>query len=707
MVRLLNWWSALSRRNQDAILAGLVAVLALAPRLFGLGVFLTADEAKSWLGRAMMFASALARRDWISTFDSPAPGVTTMWAGTIGLWLEFLREGQPGGSFLNFLNQMPFDPLDPAMLPTLRLPGALVSAVLAVLIYYWSRRMWGPLAAVLVTAFFALDPFYLALSRILGHDGLMSGFMAASLIALLAAIFDRERYVHPDQLTNRRLLVVSGGLGGLAFLSKYPSLFLGSFAALVLSAVYLFRRAERGWTWRRMLTSWLLDVLLWSLAAGLTSLILWPVLWVDLQGTILAIVNDAFRASGSSHPKGSFYLGQPVPDPGAGFYTLVTAFRTTPVMQMGVVMVVVSLMSARQRKDPARGQAIIILFLYAFLFGLLVTAGGKKQDRYILPAFPALGALAGLGWTWLIEEIQLRWIRLRSAGGLALSALIILGQMAFVLPYHPYYFTYYNPALGGGKAATRAIVVGWGEGLDQAARWLNSLPDAQDLDVVSWYSTTFEPFFQGHAIYKLEEEKISRSPKPGLAADYVVLYINQVQRQLPSAGALQFFESKPPVHTVTLRGIDYAWVYPSVAMQHVLASDIRLVGQGELLGYDLVDEAGRPVTAAHPDSTVYFSLYWEWLGKVEDEPIGVSLVDVEGVTRGWGNPIQTVAPLPYADWQEGMVVRDDFALVIFPDTLPGMYRLAVWIDRPATGETVGVFPLEGEVIIEVAPHDAS
>jgi hypothetical protein len=278
---------------------------------------------------------------------------------------------------------------------------------------------------------------------------------------------------------------------------------------------------------------------------------------------------------------------------------------------------------------------------------------------------------------------------------------VILAQAALVFPHHPYYFTYYNPLMGGGPAAARTMIVGWGEGLDQAARWLNTRPNAGDLDVVSWYSTTFEPFFKGHAIYKIEEEKISRTSKPGLVADYVVLYINQVQRELPTPGALQYFRATAPAHTVRLHGIDYAWIYPSPKIQHVIADEVRLVGQAELLGYDLTDVAGQPITAAYPDNVVYLSLYWEWQGKVEDEPIGVSLLDADGVTRGWGNPVQTMAPLPYSEWQEGMVVRDDFALVIFPDTPPGAYRLSAWIDRPATGETVGVFPLEDDVMIQV------
>ena len=93
-----------------------VFLLALASRLPGLDVFLTADEPKAWFGRAIQFLDALARADWAATFDSPAPGVTTMWAGAIGLWLEYVRQGLLGGSLTAFLANVPFDPLDPGIL---------------------------------------------------------------------------------------------------------------------------------------------------------------------------------------------------------------------------------------------------------------------------------------------------------------------------------------------------------------------------------------------------------------------------------------------------------------------------------------------------------------------------------------------------------------------------------------------------------------
>jgi hypothetical protein len=96
---------------------------------------------------------------------------------------------------------------------------------------------------------------------------------------------------------------------------------------------------------------------------------------------------------------------------------------------------------------------------------------------------------------------------------------------------------------------------------------------------------------------------------------------------------------------------------------------------------------------------VLLSLYWEWQGLAAADKLRLSLVDGNGQTRGYGNPIETVAPVPRAEWQDGMVARDDFALVIFPDTPPGEYRLAAWIERPATGETVGVFNLDEKLPI--------
>ena len=56
------------------------------PRGFNLDHFVTADEPK-WLARSGNFYYALMHGDLANTFTREHPGVTTMWAGTLGfLW---------------------------------------------------------------------------------------------------------------------------------------------------------------------------------------------------------------------------------------------------------------------------------------------------------------------------------------------------------------------------------------------------------------------------------------------------------------------------------------------------------------------------------------------------------------------------------------------------------------------------------------------
>jgi hypothetical protein len=696
--------------------------LALAVRLPGLTVFITADEARSWYGRSIIFLDALAHGAWANTAPgsevaylenvslSPAPGVTTMWAGAVGILLEYLRQGRPA-PLAQFLVDLPFDPLEPAILFWLRLPGVLVATAAVGLTYWWSRPLLGRWGAGLAAGLLALDPFGLALSRVLGHDALVSSFMWLSLLALLRANSTGGEMKYQGgqpglefNLYPSAFILCSGACAGLACLSKYPALAMGAFIALTMLAVYLWQTrgsADVQPQFGLRVRCWLRDMLWWSAAAGLVFVLLWPAMWVQPLETVTGVFGDALRASGSSHPKGSFFLGQPVPDPGWQFYPLVALLRTTPLVLLGVLLALWQLVKApgRESVHPQIKQNLILLAFILF-YTLLVTYGGKKQDRYLLPVFPALAMLAALGYLYLSRLtalLRFTW----------LWPLLIIGvQALLVLPAFPYYFSYFNPLFGGGPAAARLVQVGWGEGLNEAAAYLNTLPQAESLKVVSWYSTAFEPYFKGQSIYKIDEEKISRSTKPGLAADYVVFYINQTQRQLPSEGALQFFQAIPPVYTVTINSIDYAWIYPSLRMQHVVPGEVRLVGQGELLGYNLTDEAGRAVTSAYPESVVFLSLFWEWQGQSADDKLNLSLIDEYNKTRGWGNAIETVAPLPRAEWHEGMVVRDDFALVIFPDTPPGEYRLAAWIQRPATSETVGVFSFAEPVIVPIVPRES-
>ncbi|MEZ4614310.1 MAG: hypothetical protein R2867_02175 [Caldilineaceae bacterium] len=121
--------------------------------------------------------------------------------------------------------------------------------------------------------------------------------------------------------------------------------------------------------------------------------------------------------------------------------------------------------------------SIALLFAFACLFILFMNLGAKKFDRYLLPVYPMLDLAAGLGIVaivgWIVRRRQPRTVQLVVAVAVV-GALCIQG--ALVLPHYPYYLTYYNPLLGGGRAAPTVMQIGRGEGAELAAQALNRLP---------------------------------------------------------------------------------------------------------------------------------------------------------------------------------------------------------------------------------------
>jgi hypothetical protein len=144
-----------------------------------------------------------------------------------------------------------------------------------------------------------------------------------------------------------------------------------------------------------------------------------------------------------------------------------------------------------------------------FLVGFTISA--KKFDRYLLPTYAPLDILAGMGWSSLVAVLaSTRQGFLNSFGkyaALFVGLLIIVLQAGLSLQNYPYYFTYYDPLMGGSSKAPAVMHVGWGEGLDQAARYLNQKPNAAQLSAISWGSTgCLSYFFKGTTRSILLEE---------------------------------------------------------------------------------------------------------------------------------------------------------------------------------------------------------
>ncbi len=209
------------------------------------------------------------------------------------------------------------------------------------------------------------------------------------------------------------------------------------------------------------------------------------------------------------------------------------------------------------RRAHIRGVAsLLALGLLALFFGMGVTFSPKKFDRYLLPVFPLLDILAGVGlvalWHRLIgRSLPNRWGA--AVGALALLV-VVASQWALIWPARPYYTSYYDPFVGGARTASWFLQTGWGEGLDQAAAYLNSLPDADNQVIAAQWPKLVEPFALGTV------KRISQvSP---WEPDYVVLASSQVQREIDAEAVTHYYYgSGQPVFTASSDGVPYVWVY--------------------------------------------------------------------------------------------------------------------------------------------------
>ncbi len=521
-------------KTKSAPLAFLsVFALALVPRALGLGSYLTADE-QLWIERSIRFLHALLNGNFSATNQAGHPGVITMWLGALFIGLRTLM-----GRYV-WLNDF--------MLPA-QLAIAVSTAACIAAMYLLLRRIGGPLLAALAAAFLILDPFYLALSRIIHVDALLASLMCVSLLFLVAALENPER--------SEGLLFGSAVFAGLALLEKLPGIYMFPFAAALLGLYPLGLPAAR----RSGLRKGAMRFAAWAAIAVATLYLLWPALWSNP----LILVHSLERAPGiPAHEGGQFFLGHPVRNPGPLFYPVVLLFRSTPLSFIFALGATAWMLYGWARhRTLSRPEQRLSLTLLAYIAGfmLMVSLDAKKMDRYLLPVFPALDILAAIGVNALLIRLQ-RGLRPLAGKVLSATTLAFLAVVALVpvVRTYPYYLSYYSPLAGGPSAAVHTLLVGRGEGLDQVARYLNALPNAGQITVATEFPYLLRIPFRGHVL----STQVG-AYKPGTLdrADYLVIYISGRQKQrlrLP-AEVIRYYRTHRPIYRVVINGIDYADVY--------------------------------------------------------------------------------------------------------------------------------------------------
>ncbi|MER3403841.1 MAG: hypothetical protein C4289_00575 [Chloroflexota bacterium] len=538
----------------------MIVVVMLVPRLLALDRLVVVDET-FWLGRSANFYKALASGDFADTYQFVHPGVPLMWFGTLGYMLSYPTYPSEQESQLS--------PVRPPIVETLRRLGhdplqmliaerriKILGDTLILLIAFWmATRVLGLGVAVLGFCLLALEPFVIAHARLLHVDALVSSFMMLSVLALLAYQRCGNR---------RRDLVISGMAAGLAWLTRSPALILIPYTGLMfLLDFWLNRRGERRFM-HGLLRPLLQTFLLWFTAAATVTFALWPALWVQPVDTATSIIEWAYDAATEGHERSTFFLGKIIAngDPGWLFYPVSYLWRATPVTQLGLLLAVLGLALCRTRIiPPSLRRPLVQLLLFALLFMACMSLGAKKFDRYILPSYLPLNLVAAAGWYGVLRTARRARFHLAPIIALAIAGLIMVAQGLSAISAYPYYLSYYNPLLGGTRSADRAVLVGWGEGMDQVASFIKAQPDGADAVVRTdaWREPLI--FYLPNTIYTDIFPPNDDGKRRWMHTDYFVTYVTMWQRDTVSPALQHYLDQQRPVLTVTIDGLVYARVY--------------------------------------------------------------------------------------------------------------------------------------------------
>lgn len=557
---------------------GLFLIVGM-PRLFTLDAHWSSDETR-WLGRSSRFMHAVQTGQFDQTLQAYHPGVTTMWlAGT----RSFFGNNETGRSLKDLVLGRWFI-------------CVVVSAGL-VAVFFLLLRLFEAWHTVTAWGFIAMSPFFLAETRRVHTDALATIFILLTVLLFLLYCVTLLRMEEHRQKKN--YLVFAGIVFGLACLSKSYSVILLPWIPICL---WLFRRGDR--SWHLFLYDTFITVILFLSYSILTVFLVWPLFW-HLRGLLFgacllattlflqhAVQTDRHvpRYVGAAtlallactgyaaktfwpvldkvgwaltipHNVDKLFLGKIVADPGWLFYIFVLSMKSTPFVLPFAIGAIFFLWRRRQdRQFSQLFKIAIAIGTVAILFTVCFTFTSKKIPRYLLPVFPMLNVLAGIGFCYMVKWIgsHLRKQYFKKIAQVSCIVLVLLLSAVPIFALHPYYSVYYNLCWKIVEIP-KIISVGESSGLELAAKYLNQKENAEKMrvQVSPMGAQFFRPYFIG-GVYQAPRPKFVNKPRLLPIVDYEVVYILDAQIDwIPQEGT----RGGELEHVITLNGIDLAWIY--------------------------------------------------------------------------------------------------------------------------------------------------
>ncbi|MBM3304012.1 MAG: hypothetical protein FJY76_02855, partial [Candidatus Aenigmarchaeota archaeon] len=278
----------------------------------------------------------------------------------------------------------------------------------------------------------------------------------AALDAMLLFMFTLSVYAFTRGLESRKWFIISLIVTGLTVATKFNAVTL----FVLLPVIYFIHRRPKAIGKKHLL-------LIPFVSAAVLYLV-WPRLWFDPIGGLLANFNwwqslgdvSEYFLGGLSHP--IYYMAT---------YVVVT----TPVLILATLALGVYYSARHRDGENLTLLAWLLIPLFVYSFYHFRQAG----PRYVIMIYPAVAMLAGIGihrissWLSGMHRFNAR----KTAVYMAIPFIVFVYLLAVDVSVHPYYLDYYNELVGGPGNVynNHMFAIGqWGEGIGEAAFWLNS-----------------------------------------------------------------------------------------------------------------------------------------------------------------------------------------------------------------------------------------
>lgn len=436
------------------------------------GALRTADRSRYtdeflWQARSQQFASGLvngrpSEMTAYSVTEADAstsitmPGVPTMWVGTSVIFAECAVDRS--GGFRQCVEGS-----EGPSLPHAHRAMAAFGAALIVALWALSRRLIGSQVAGVAAALMATAPFLTTLRTMFHTDSLVMAFSLIGFVALCRCL---------ELVKSERRPLLMAAVAGLALAASMLTK-LSAVAIVPAVAGVVCWAAVRTWRqlpkvdvasvrFRQLVASPLAkSVAVVIVVAVGTVLVFWPALWADPSRQVAALRSSA-QLSGAGHDQ--FFRGEITTAPPWYFFGWVVAFRVTPWVFVGLVLI--PLVAIARRADPRWW--IFVGFCAAQVLVLGMSA--KKFDRYGAALVAGVIILVVVSADLLLGERLRAWgnHRLRSLAWAAFVLVLVVHSQAVAGRG----FAYFNPAVGGLEAASSQMMVSWGEARFVSDDWL-------------------------------------------------------------------------------------------------------------------------------------------------------------------------------------------------------------------------------------------